>query len=256
MFWHFLAKFWPEKITSRDGCFLPQDSRFESQIAIAVKSRDLAHLLEKSKGGLTNGGLSPKFSEKIGGEILSGLFGADWVLFGAFSGPIGNDSSAPHSQGGRVEIAPKGPFLAQLAPFGPSPRLLSPRLDFPELSSGGGGARLCEEKFPEGGRLDLGFRPPLTEVSGAFGPEIPKESPKESPGAFRPKTVSGVSKKTVLRLQRRFWDCFGHFLNPGPDGPTRLFWRHFGPKLHTIAGTPCRATLVALHVSQLISWIL
>ena len=21
--WHFLAKFWPEKITSRDGCFLP-----------------------------------------------------------------------------------------------------------------------------------------------------------------------------------------------------------------------------------------
>ena len=22
-FWHFLAKFWPEKITSRDGCFLP-----------------------------------------------------------------------------------------------------------------------------------------------------------------------------------------------------------------------------------------
>ena len=27
-------------------------------------------------------------------------------------------------------------------------------------------------------------------------------------------------------------------------------------KLHTIAGTPCRATRVALHVSQLISWIL
>ena len=22
-FWHFLAKFWPENITSRDGCFLP-----------------------------------------------------------------------------------------------------------------------------------------------------------------------------------------------------------------------------------------
>ena len=28
------------------------------------------------------------------------------------------------------------------------------------------------------------------------------------------------------------------------------------PWLHTIAGTPCRATRVALHVSQLISWIL
>ena len=26
--------------------------------------------------------------------------------------------------------------------------------------------------------------------------------------------------------------------------------------MHTIAGTPCRATRVALHVSQLISWIL
>ena len=25
-FWHFLAKFWPEKITSRDGCFLPTNA--------------------------------------------------------------------------------------------------------------------------------------------------------------------------------------------------------------------------------------
>ena len=93
--------------------------------------------LGKSKGGLTNGGLSPKFSEKIGGKsflenrAFSGQIGAISRLVGAFSGPIGTNSSAPHSHGGRAEIAPKGPFLARLAPFGLSPPLLSPRLDFP-----------------------------------------------------------------------------------------------------------------------------
>ena len=90
------------------------------------------------KGGLTNGGLSPKFSEKIGGKsflenrAFSGQIGAISGLVGAFSGPIGTNSSAPHSHGGRAEIAPKGPFLARLAPFGLSPPLLSPRLDFPD----------------------------------------------------------------------------------------------------------------------------
>ena len=96
------------------------------------------HILGKSKRGLTNGGLSPKFSEKIGGKsflgnrAFSGLIGAFSGPVGAFSGPIGTNYSAPHSHGGRAEIAPKGPFLAQLAPFGPSPPLLSPPLDFPE----------------------------------------------------------------------------------------------------------------------------
>ena len=89
-------------------------------------------LLGKSKGGLTNGGLSPKFSEKIGGKsflenrTFSGQIGAISGLVGAFSGPIGTNSSAPHSHGGRAKIAPKGPFLARLAPFGLSPPLLSP----------------------------------------------------------------------------------------------------------------------------------
>ena len=93
----------------------------------------------KSKRGLTNGGLSPKFSEKIGqksfrkNRAFSGLIGAFPGPIGAFSGPIGTDSSAPHSHGGGSEIAPKGPFLAQLAPFGPSPRLLSPPFRFPRL---------------------------------------------------------------------------------------------------------------------------
>ena len=94
--------------------------------------------LGKSKGGLTKGGLSPKFSEKIGGKsflrnrAFSGQIGTLSGPIGAFSGPIGTNSSAPHSHGGRAEIAPKGPFLAQLAPFGPSPPLLSPPLDFPD----------------------------------------------------------------------------------------------------------------------------
>ena len=95
-------------------------------------------ILGKSKGGLTNGGLSAKFSEKIGGKsflgnrAFSGLIGSFSGSIGAFSGPIGTDSSTPRRRGGRGEIAPKGPFLAQLAPFGPSPRLLSPPLDFPD----------------------------------------------------------------------------------------------------------------------------
>ena len=94
--------------------------------------------LGKSKGGLTTGGLSPKFSEKIGGNsflrnrAFSGQIGTFSGPIGAFSGPIGTISSAPHSHGGKAEIAPKGPFLAQLAPFGPSPPLLSPPLDFPD----------------------------------------------------------------------------------------------------------------------------
>ena len=94
----------------------------------------------KSKGGLTKGGLSPRFSKKIGGKsflrnrAFSGQIGTFSGPIGAFSGPIGTNSSAPHSHGGRAEIAPKGPFLAQLAPFGPSPPLLSPPLDFPDLS--------------------------------------------------------------------------------------------------------------------------
>ena len=97
----------------------------------------LFQILGKSKGGLTNGGLSPKFSEKIGGKsflenrAFSGQIPAISGLVGAFSGPIGTNSSAPHSHGGRAEIAPKGPFLARLAPFGLSPPLLSPPFGFP-----------------------------------------------------------------------------------------------------------------------------
>ena len=91
----------------------------------------------KSKRGLTNGGLSPKFLEKIGqksfreNRAFSGLIGAFSGPIGAFSGLIGTDYSAPHSRGEAAKVPPKGPFWAQLAPFGLSPRLLSLRLDFP-----------------------------------------------------------------------------------------------------------------------------
>ena len=66
-------------------------------------------------------------------RAFSGQIGTFSGPIGAFSGPIGTNSSAPHTHGGRAEIAPKGPFLAQLAPFGPSPPLLSPPLDFPDV---------------------------------------------------------------------------------------------------------------------------
>ena len=110
-------------------------------------------ILGKSKGGLTNGGLSPKFSEKIGGKsflenrAFSGQIGAISGLVGAFSGPIGTNSSAPHSHGGRAEIAPKGPFLARLAPFGLSPPLLSPHLDFPDYTRGENEVGQCEMRI-------------------------------------------------------------------------------------------------------------
>ena len=62
----------------------------------------------------------------------SGLFGADWDLSRAHRGLFGanRDQFLCTSQplgGERAEIPPKGPFLAQVAPFGQSPRL-----DFPD----------------------------------------------------------------------------------------------------------------------------
>ena len=92
----------------------------------------------KIQRGAHKRGLKPQIFRENRGEILprkSGLFGAIGAisgLAGAFSGPIGTNSSAPHSHGGRAEVASKGPFLARLAPFGLSPPLLSPRLDFPD----------------------------------------------------------------------------------------------------------------------------
>ena len=84
---------------------------------------------ENLNGG--GGGLEPNFQRKSGENPsckigpFQGKLGPFQGLSAPFRGP------APHNHGERAEIAPKGPFLPQLAPFGPSPRLLSPRLDFP-----------------------------------------------------------------------------------------------------------------------------
>ena len=67
--------------------------------------------LGKSKRGVTNGGLRENRGGILPGK--SGLFGANWGLFRAHRGLFGADWD-------------------QLAPFRPSPHLLSPRLDFPE----------------------------------------------------------------------------------------------------------------------------
>ena len=91
----------------------------------------------KSKGGAHKRGLKPQIFRENRAKILpgkSGLFGPDWSLFRAYRRLFGADwdrflrTSQPR---GAAEIPPKGPFWAQLAPFGLSPRLLSPRLDFP-----------------------------------------------------------------------------------------------------------------------------
>ena len=51
-----------------------------------------------------------------------------FALVGATGNPPKRAKTA-HSENYHL----KGPFSAQLAPFGPSPRLLSPRLDFPDF---------------------------------------------------------------------------------------------------------------------------
>ena len=105
---------------------------------IALRIARATKLWENLNGGSQIWGLSPKFSEKIGqnsfGKIraFSGPIGAFSGSVGAFSGLIGTDSSAPHSRGEAPGIPPKGPFWAQLVPFGLSPCLLSPPLDFPK----------------------------------------------------------------------------------------------------------------------------
>ena len=93
--------------------------------------------LGKSKGGAHKRGLEPQTFKKIG-QLPKTLPGnrAFSGQIGAFSGPIGlfgADRDRFLCTAQPAEIAPKGPFLAQLAPFGLSPRLLSPRLDFPDL---------------------------------------------------------------------------------------------------------------------------
>ena len=106
--------------------------RVHQAISLAIASK----LLGKSKGGLTNGGLSPKFSEKIGGKsflenrAFSGQIGPISGLVGAFSGPIGTNSSAPHSRGGGRN-SPERALFGPIGPFRAKPPFAKPPFGFP-----------------------------------------------------------------------------------------------------------------------------
>ena len=89
----------------------------------------------KPKRGLTNGGSSPNFQRKSGGPRKSGLFGDAWVgPFEGNRGLFGADRDQFHCTAatGKSRNCFKKALFAPIAPFGPNPRLLSPRLDFPE----------------------------------------------------------------------------------------------------------------------------
>ena len=91
-----------------------------------------AHSYWENLKGAHKQGLKPQIFRENRAKFLPGKW-PDWSLFRAYRGLlglIGADASSPHSHGQAAEIPPKGPFWAQLAPFGLSPRLLSPRLDF------------------------------------------------------------------------------------------------------------------------------
>ena len=88
------------------------------------------------------------------------------------------------------------------------------------------------------------------------GPGIPKESQKSLPGPGPKsvrnslKTVSGVSKQSILRLRRLFRDCFGHFLDPGVGRPRETLLRLFrdsGPGGPTSAKLFLKAPELRLH---------
>ena len=72
--------------------------------------------LGKSKGGLTNGGLSPKFSEKIGGNPSwkIGPFRGKLAPFQGWSGPFRGRSGPiplhPTATGEEQKLPRKGPF--------------------------------------------------------------------------------------------------------------------------------------------------
>ena len=98
---------------------------FWSDAAVFWKIYTGAH-----KQGLKPQGLKPQIFREYQGEILpgkSGLFGTYRCFFGADRDQV-LLTSQPQ---GKNRNCPERALLAQLAPFGPSPHLPSPRLDFP-----------------------------------------------------------------------------------------------------------------------------
>ena len=97
-------------------------------------AREPVYSFGKSEQGLTNGGLNPKFSEKIGGKSALKIFRGPIQAFSGLMGTRAQFRRTPQPRG-KSRNCLKGPFLAQLVPFGPSPHLLSPHLDFPDINS-------------------------------------------------------------------------------------------------------------------------
>ena len=111
-FLHFLTK---------GGNFLSKENQVENREIWKTQFR---------KGGAHERGLSPNFSEKIGGRIRPGIGPfRGWGLSRASRGLFGPDqeqflrTSQPR---GRAEIALQGPFLAQVAPFWAKPQFAKP----------------------------------------------------------------------------------------------------------------------------------
>ena len=96
------------------------------------------HGLGKSKGELTNGGLSPKFSEKIlPGK--SGLFGANWRHFRAGRGLFGADRHqflcTPQPRG-KSRNCPERALFGPIGPFRAKPPFAKPPFGFLRTAAG------------------------------------------------------------------------------------------------------------------------
>ena len=131
------------------------------------------------KRGLTNGGLSPKLSEKIGGKsilenrVFSGLVGAFPAPVGAFRGRLGPIPLHLTARG-RAEIAPKGPFWPNWRLSGQAPVWisLSTVLKFRRFTIRGAqpSARLSEEICLSEGSAGVSQRALRGSLRGFCGP--------------------------------------------------------------------------------------
>ena len=94
---------------------------------------------QKSKGGLTNGGLGPKFSEKIGGNPSwkIGPFQGKLAPFQGWSGPFrGRSGPIPlHTHKPRVKSrnCPERALFGPIGPFRAKPPFAKPPFGFPRF---------------------------------------------------------------------------------------------------------------------------
>ena len=113
-------------------------SNSEGISEVLPRKRSTKNPLGKILTGAHKRGLKPQIFRENGGEILpgkSGLFGANWGLFRADRGLFGADRDqflrTPQPRG-KSRNCPERALFGLIGAFGPSPPLLSPRLDFPD----------------------------------------------------------------------------------------------------------------------------